>query len=105
MVLIRTCARLHRGSRLRFTLVLAVYCRASMGHWPRYHEYLMAYDLPLFKLIGASFLFSGVVSVFSVGLLLGRPTIWQVAGFFAGWLLLLGLVTANPYGFTSFLID
>jgi hypothetical protein len=65
----------------------------------------MAYDLPLFKLIGASFLLSGVVSVFSVGLLLGRSTIWQVVGVFVGWLLLLGLVTSDPYGFTSFLID
>ena len=86
-------------------ILLAIYCRSSMGHWPRYHEYLTAYDLPVFKPIGAAFLLSGVVSVFSLLLLWGRLLAWQAVVFVLGWVLLTVLVVADPYGFTSFLID
>ena len=82
-------------------ILLAAYCRTSMGHWPRYHEYLTAYDLPVFKPIGAAFLLSGALSVFSGALLWGRWLKWQGVG----WVLLVALVMADPHGFTSFLID
>jgi hypothetical protein len=83
-------------------ILLAVYCRTSMGHWPRYHEYLTAYDLPIFKPLGAAFLLSGALSIFSVALLWGRWLTWHGAVFILGWVLLVALVVDDPYSFTSF---
>jgi hypothetical protein len=86
-----------------------------MGHWPRYHEYLTVYSSPAFPLIGAAFLVWGAASLLLVPVLWavltlrGRPgiktVIRQVAVFVAAWLLFVLLVVADPFGFSSFLID
>ena len=86
-------------------LIMAVYSRAFMGHWPRYYEYLTVFDSPIFKLLSAAFLLSGLVSVLSVALFWGRWITWQAALFVVGWVMLVALVMADPHGFTSFLID
>ena len=84
---------------------IAVCSRAFLGHWPRYYEYSAVYYSPIFKLLGAAFLLSVVVSVFSVALLWGRWITWQAAIFVFGWVMLVALVVGNPHGFTDFLID
>jgi hypothetical protein len=86
-----------------------------MGHWPRYHEYLTVFASPVFKIIGATFLLWGALSVLLAPVLWGALTwrarpgaktaVRQVAVFIAGWLAFVLLVAADPYGFTSFLID
>jgi hypothetical protein len=95
-------------------ILLAVYCRAWMGHWPRYYEYLTVYDAPAFRLIGGAFLLSGAVSLLLAPVLWGvltwrarpRPeAIRQFIVFIAAWFMFILLVVANPCGFTSFLID
>jgi len=86
-------------------VMMAVYSRAFMGHWPHYYEYPTVFHSPLFKLLGAAFLVSGLVSVISVALLWGRWITWQAAAFVLGWVMLVALVMADPHGFTSFLID
>ena len=95
-------------------VLLALYSRARMGHWPRYSEYLTVYDAPAFKWIGAAFLLWGALS------LLFAPVLWavligrarsrteaarQVIVYIATWTAFILLVAAHPYGFTSFLID
>jgi hypothetical protein len=96
-------------------MLLAVYSRMWAGHWPRYHEYLEVFASPAFPFIGAIFLFSTAASLLLAPLLWGALT-WrarpgfrtvtrQIAVFVAGWLIFILLVIANPYGFTSFLID
>jgi hypothetical protein len=76
-----------------------------MGHWPKYHEYLTAYNSTIFKLLAAAFLLSGTVSLIVGMALWGRWLKRQAAVYIATWFLLVALVMADPYGFTSFLID
>jgi len=98
------CAFAPFGTATLF-LLLATYSRLLMGHWPRYYEYLTVYDSPIFKLLGAAFLLSGALSLISGMVLWGRWRWWQAALFIAAWVLLVALVMADPFGFTSFLID
>jgi hypothetical protein len=96
-------------------VLLALFSRACMGHWPRYHEYLTVFASPVFKIIGATFLVWGALSVLLAPVLWAALTwrarpgaktaVRQVALFIAGWLAFVLLVAADPYGFTSFLID
>jgi hypothetical protein len=95
--------------------MLALYCRVWMGHWPRYYEYLAAFDSPISKIIGAAFLlwaiFSLLVAPVWWGALIWRtrpglkPATRQAAIFIGSWLVFILLVIADPFGFTSFLID
>ena len=95
-------------------VLLALYSRAWMGHWPRYYEYLTVYDAPAFKWIGGAFLLWGALSLLFV------PVLWAVLrwraqsrteavrhvfAYIAAWTAFVLLAAADPYGFTSFLID
>jgi hypothetical protein len=86
-------------------ILLAAYSRISAGHWPKYHEYLTVSHSPIFMLLGAAFLLSGVLSLVSAFVFWGRWRWWEAAVFLAAWVLLVALVMADPFGFTSFLID
>lgn len=86
-------------------ILLAAYSRISAGHWPNYGEYLTVAHSPIFMFLGIVFLLSGALSCISAFAFWGRWRWWQVAVFIAAWVLLVALVTADPYGFTSFLID
>jgi len=100
---------------LAFYVLLALYSRAWMGHWPRYYEYLTVFDSPLFRIIGGAFLLWGAVSLILAPVSWGvvawrawpgrRTAERQATVFVAAWILFILLVAADPYGFTSFLID
>ena len=98
------CAFAPSGTTALYIL-LAVYSRVSTGHWPKYYEYLTVSHSPIFMLLGGAFLLSGALSLILAFVFWGRWRWWQAAVFIAAWVLLVALVMADPYGFTSFLID
>ena len=95
-------------------ILLALFSRAWMGHWPRYYEYLTIWGAPAFRLIAAAFLLWVVISLLLAPLLWGvlalraraKPdAVRHVLVYIGSWLIFILLVRADPFGFTSFLID
>jgi hypothetical protein len=78
------CAFAPFGTAILYVL-LAAYSRLSMGHWPKYYEYLTVSHSPIFMLLGAAFLLSAVLSLISAFVFWGRWRWWQAAVFIAAW--------------------